>query len=124
MSRTLVLLSCVVATAICAFGQNTYPYYVKNIAGSFPLGDGGPAVSALLYYPRAAIADGAGNIFILDSRNYRIRKVTAAGTISTLANLSLYGWNMKLGPDGSLYVAGAASGARQPSRPAHGWKLR
>ena len=92
--------------AACAFGQNTYPYYVKNVAGCFPLGDGGPAASALLYYPRGAIADAAGNLFILDSRNYRIRKVTPAGTISTIATLNIYGWDMKLGPDGSLYVAG------------------
>ena len=107
MRRTWLLLFSSLTIATSLFAQNTYPYYIKNVAGSFPLGDGGPATSALLYSPKAATADAAGNLFILDARNYRIRKVTPSGTISTIAVLNTYGYDMKLGPDGSLYVAGA-----------------
>jgi uncharacterized protein (TIGR03437 family) len=93
--------------AVSAFGQsNTYPYYLKTFAGAFPLGDGGPATSALLYFPNAAVADAAGNLYILDTDNLRIRKVTAAGTIGTLAQIDMFGYDMKLAADGSLYVAG------------------
>ena len=43
-----------------------YPYVFKQIAGAFPLGDGGPAVQALLYNPVATQLDPSGNVYILD----------------------------------------------------------
>ena len=95
----------IVVLATSAFGQtSTYPYYLKSFAGTFPLGDGGPATSALLYYPNAAVADPAGNLYILDSNNYRIRKVTTDGKIETYAQSNITAYDMKLAADGSLYI--------------------
>jgi sugar lactone lactonase YvrE len=48
-------------------------------------GDGGAATSAQLYYPQGAAVDTAGNLFIADTWNYRVRKVTPGGVISTVA---------------------------------------
>ena len=48
-------------------------------------GDGGPATSAQLLAPSGVVADTAGNLFIVDSSNQRIRSVDAAGAISTYA---------------------------------------
>ncbi|MFK4066317.1 RICIN domain-containing protein [Streptomyces sp. NPDC029674] len=48
-------------------------------------GDGGPAVSAQLNTPRALALDSAGNVYIADYKNDRVRKVTADGTITTVA---------------------------------------
>ena len=48
-------------------------------------GDGGPAASAQLNDPRGVASDAAGNIFIADSRNARIRKVSPDGLVSTVA---------------------------------------
>lgn len=49
-------------------------------------GDGGPAVSALLYQPSAVAVDAAGNVFIADTGNCRVREVVAAtGIIYTVA---------------------------------------
>jgi hypothetical protein len=47
-------------------------------------GDGGPATSAQLSSPPGVAVDAAGNLFILDPANNRIRKVTPAGIISTI----------------------------------------
>src|SRR2546425_4776501 len=48
-------------------------------------GDGGLAISAQLYAPTGVAVDGAGDLFIADTRNKRIRKGTPAGTITTVA---------------------------------------
>ncbi len=51
-------------------------------------GDGGPAVDAQIDYPvDVAVADN-GEVFIADSGNDRVRKVSTAGTISTVATNS------------------------------------
>ena len=47
-------------------------------------GDNGPATSALLYGPTGVAVDSSGNIYIADTRNNRIRKVTGT-TITTYA---------------------------------------
>jgi len=48
-------------------------------------GDGGPATSALLYNPIDVAVDSAGNVYISDYNNLRIRKVNGLGIISTYA---------------------------------------
>jgi hypothetical protein len=49
-------------------------------------GDGGAATSANLYYPNAVVVDSAGNIYIADRKDNRVRKVSATtGYISTVA---------------------------------------
>ena len=48
-------------------------------------GDGGPAVEAKLNSPYAVAVDGAGNLYIADTYNYRIRRVDPSGTITTIA---------------------------------------
>ena len=44
-----------------------------------------PATSAELYQPLGVALDGAGNLYIGDSGNNRIRKVNTSGTITTVA---------------------------------------
>ena len=63
-------------------------------------GDGGPATSASLYYPRSVAVDGAGNLYILDSSQTdnaigNIRRVDTNGNITTIAGGGLfnYGYN-------------------------------
>ena len=55
-------------------------------------GDGGKATSAGLHGPQAVAVDGAGNLYVADSQNNRIRLVTPAGSISTVAGAGLPGY--------------------------------
>ncbi len=48
-------------------------------------GDGGPATSARLGDPGSVVVDSAGNVFIGEVSNCRVRKVNTGGTISTIA---------------------------------------
>ena len=48
-------------------------------------GDGGPATAAGLYEPNQLTVDGLGNVYIADAGNNRVRKVSSAGIITTVA---------------------------------------
>jgi sugar lactone lactonase YvrE len=80
---------------------------ISNIAGNNVIGsdgDGGAATSANLYQPSGIAVDSSGNIFIADTQNNTVRKVTTAtGVISNYAGTGLPDY----GGDGS-----AATGAR------------
>ncbi|PTY06220.1 hypothetical protein DB347_12290 [Opitutaceae bacterium EW11] len=60
---------------------------VTTLAGSAgnPGSDDGTGASARFQNPVGVAVDGSGNIYVADSGNSVIRKVTSAGTVSTLA---------------------------------------
>ena len=87
-------------------------------------GDGGSATSATLAEPWDVKVDGLSNLYIADSQNHRIRKVTPAGIISTIAGngsrsfsgdggpATLAGLNYPTGialGNGSLHIADVAN---------------
>ncbi len=62
-------------------------------------GDGGPAPNAQLNGPSGVSIDSAGNFYIADLNNNRVRKVTGAGTITTFVGDGAIGfWNFEGGP--------------------------
>lgn len=75
-----------------ASGSSIISTYAGSTNSGFG-GDGGPAVNAQLHNPIAAVFDGAGNMFIADTQNNRIRKVSTSGTISTVAGNGLIGFS-------------------------------
>jgi len=69
---------------------------INTVAGSGGQGysgDGGPATQAKLNIPGDVTIDSAGNIYIADTRNHRIRKVDTRGVITTVAGNGLPGFS-------------------------------
>ena len=65
-------------------GSGTLTLIAGNSRPGFS-GDGGPAVSAQLNAPQGLALDGAGNLYIADSLNNRVRMVDTRGVITTFA---------------------------------------
>jgi sugar lactone lactonase YvrE len=69
-------------------------------------GDGGPATSASLSGPAAVALDAAGNLYIADSSNNRIRRVSPSGTITTVAGSGVSGPSgLAVDSGGNLYIS-------------------
>ena len=93
---------------------------ICGVTGGFS-GDGGPATKAQLNYPKDVAVDASGNVFIVDSYNFRIRLVKPDGTIWTIAGRSGPGYSgdgglatnahlsfatgIALGPSGTIFVS-------------------
>jgi DNA-binding beta-propeller fold protein YncE len=73
------------------WGQGPCTAGIETVAGYVPLGDGGPATAASVMNPGGVAVDAAGNLYIADTDNHRIRKVTTAGVITTVAGNGLAG---------------------------------
>lgn len=75
---------------------------VSTIAGSgaspYFSGDNGPATAAKLRAPSGIAVDDAGNCYVADTANHRIRKITAAGVITTIAGTGEAGSKGDNGP--------------------------
>jgi hypothetical protein len=61
-------------------------------------GDSGPATSAELNHPDALAVDARGDVYIADTSDNRVREVTPAGTITTIAGTGRAGFSGKGGP--------------------------
>lgn len=75
------------------FTAGTITTYAGSGGTSYS-GDGLPALDESLSSPRALAFDAAGNLYIADSGNHAIRKVTAAtGIMTTIAGTGTLGYN-------------------------------
>jgi uncharacterized protein (TIGR03437 family) len=77
-----------IITTVAGGGNPAYP----------SVGDGGPAISASLSYPGGIAVDASGNLFIADTYDQRIRKVSASGMITTVAGNGSLGFSGDGGP--------------------------
>ena len=83
-------------------------------------GDGGPASAATWGAPKAIRCDAAGDVIVVDTENHAIRRINAAGIVTTIAGGHLGGdgdggpateaglerpHGCGIGPDGTLYIA-------------------
>src|SRR5881394_883965 len=75
--------------ALGARAQSNYPasYYFNTFAGN-AFGGNGTGSQAIFNYPDGIAVDGAGNVYVADTYNYTVRKITPAGVVTTLAGLA------------------------------------
>ena len=83
----LKLLVVVALAALCALGAKAQEHSFTTLAGlsgNWSNTDG-QGSAARFYTPHGLVLDGAGNLYVADTYNETIRKVTPAGLVSTLA---------------------------------------
>src|SRR6266849_1723717 len=68
-------------------------------------GDGGPAPAAQLNFPMGMAFDAAGNLYVADRDANVVRRISAAGIISTVATKLNGPFAVAVAVDGTLYVA-------------------
>jgi uncharacterized protein (TIGR03437 family) len=85
-----------VATAL-AWGQGGV-YFINTAAGSDWVGDGGPAILALLFQAEGLAADAGGNVYVADAADQRVRRIGVDGTIETIAGTGIAGFSGDGGP--------------------------
>jgi sugar lactone lactonase YvrE len=89
---------------------------ISTVAGTGTAGysgDGGPATVARLDYPESVALDAAGNLYIADANNGRVRMVSTGGVITTVVGNGPLGYPMQLlkptgvavASGGNVYIA-------------------
>jgi sugar lactone lactonase YvrE len=91
----------------CAIRKITPAGVVTTLAGSGTAGAAdGVGTAASFRYPNGIVVDSTGNVFVADTTNHTIRKITPAGVVSTLAGMA--------GMSGSADGTGAAARFQSP----------
>jgi sugar lactone lactonase YvrE len=99
---------CGLSGAVTTQAQSVYePYSFATLAGVAPGSTDGAGSTARFFFPNGVAVDSAGNVYVADSGNYTIRKITSAGTVSTFAGLA--------GSSGSADGTGSAARFFQPA---------
>ena len=83
-----------------AWGTAVAPatYRIETVAGSANMGDGGPATAAQISTIQGIAIDRWGNLYLSDTGNHRVRKISTSGVITTIAGTGVAGFSGDGGP--------------------------
>jgi sugar lactone lactonase YvrE len=128
MKKTLPIL-CLVATFFIACKKEKSPgsspsnppvIIVSTLAGNGAIGNSdGAGAAASFYWPFSLAVDAAGNVYVADTFNNLIRKISPGGVVSTLAGSGADGdanglgiaasffrpWGIAVDPAGNIFVS-------------------
>jgi uncharacterized protein (TIGR03437 family) len=88
MTRYISLLTLFAAVSVA---QTVNTYAGNGVAGYG--GDGGPATQAMINRVDSLAVDGAGNVYMADEKNNRVRKIDPNGVMTTLAGTGTAGFS-------------------------------
>ena len=103
--RNAVIRKVTAATGIIATIAGKCPYFGYS-------GDGGPATSAELNFPRNVAVDSSGNVYIADGGNFRIRLLVPAATHALLSVAKTHTGSFTLGQTGAAYSVVVSNAAK------------
>ena len=91
-----VIVGLMLASAAAAQAAETY--IIETIGGAAGAADDGPASAARLLQPEGIAIDGAGNVYVSDAGDNRVRKISPNGMIATVAGTGAAGFAGDGGP--------------------------
>lgn len=86
------------------FPGDSTAYRIDTVAGSDWVGDNGLATLAILKQAEGIAADSAGNLYVADAANHRVRKVSRTSVITTLAGTGVAGFSGDGGPSAAAQL--------------------
>jgi len=112
--KTKIITAVIAVAATLAWNATAQTYDTNNVIVQTFAGSGfagcldGQGTQTMFNNPSAIVADSRSNLFVMERFNYRVRKITPDGTVSTFAgggtgSLPGYGTNVSL----AGYAAGA-----------------
>lgn len=99
--RVVFLLFYGMMSLLAATDTVAKSYTIQTVAGSDNVGDSGPALAAVFSQTEGIAVDRAGNIYIADADDNRIRKISPDGLIHTFAGTGIAGFSGDGGPAGA-----------------------
>jgi len=93
MKKILFILLVIIGCIVSAHAQ-----VIIFAGGGSSLGDGGPATAASVAGTQGVCSDGAGNVYVMEEGGGRVRKISPAGIITTIAGHGVGGFSGDGGP--------------------------
>jgi sugar lactone lactonase YvrE len=107
-SLNLILLFSIGLLISCKKDKDPVGLPVETVAGTGEAGaTDGPLATATFNRPNGLALDAAGNIYVSDRENHKIRKITPGGMVSTLAGTGVAGYKDGIGTEAQFHIPGA-----------------